>query len=176
MALVLIGAVSYPLLKNKIGRKQKRRFIKKVPVVDVSIDEPGEANEIISQPDAILESSAGKDITEMSLDELLAQKNAAFESILILENKFNAGDITEKEYKQLKKQYKENATLVIKQLKEAALNVDLDQPVPTLESVIACIGDIDILEELLEREKEGENRVELKEIIEQRIDDIERDE
>jgi hypothetical protein len=38
------------------------------------------------------------------------------------------------------------------------------------------IPDIDILEELLEREKEGENRVELKEIIEQRIDDIERNE
>ncbi len=73
-ALVLIGAVSYPLLKNRIGRKQKRRFIKKVPVVDVSIDEPGETNEIISQPDAILESSAGKDLTEMSFDELLAQQ------------------------------------------------------------------------------------------------------
>jgi len=61
-------------------------------------------------------------------------------------------------------------------LKETALNLDLNQTVPVLEKMIAHIGDIDILEELLEREKEGENRVELKEIIEQRIDDIERNE
>jgi len=61
-------------------------------------------------------------------------------------------------------------------LKEAALNLDLGQPVPALETMIAHIGDIDILEELLEREKEGDNRVELKEAIEQRIDDIEREE
>ncbi len=176
VALILIGAVSYPLLKNKIGKKQKRRFIKKVPAVDVSIDEPEEADEIISQPDAILENSAGKDITEMSFDELIAQKNSAFESILALENRFNAGEITEKKYREFKKRYKENATLVIKQLKEASLNLDLGQPAPVLEKMIAHIGDIDILEELLEREKEGENRVELKEIIEQRIDDIERDE
>ncbi len=176
MALVLIGAVSYPLLKNKIGKKQKRRFVKKAPVSNVSIDETQEENEIISQPDAVLESSAGKDITEMSFDELLGEKNAAFESIIALENKFNSGEIMEKEYKGLKKEYKETGTLVIKQLKEAALNLDLGQPVPVLEKMITHIGDIDILEELLEREKEGENRVELKEAIEQRIDDIEREE
>ncbi|MCZ7372580.1 MAG: hypothetical protein O8C60_02800 [Candidatus Methanoperedens sp.] len=70
----------------------------------------------------------------------------------------------------------EYATLVIKQLKEAALNLALNKSVPVLETMIAHIGDIDILEELLEREKEGENRVELKEVIEQRIDDIERNE
>ncbi|MDD5615680.1 MAG: hypothetical protein PHH85_05710 [Candidatus Methanoperedens sp.] len=177
VALILIGAVSYPLLKNKIGKKQKRRFIKKTPVTNVSVDEPHEPVETISQPDVATEiAAAGKDITEMSFDELLEQKNAAFESILALENKFNAGELTEKEYKEHKKEYKENATLVMKQLKEAALNLDLGQPVPVLEKMIAHIGDIDILEELLEREKEGENRVELKEAVEQRIDDIERNE
>ena len=177
VALVLIGAVSYPLLKNKIGKTKKRRYIIKTPVTNVSVDEPHESVETISQPDVVTEIAAsGKDITEMSFDELLAQKNAAFESILAHENKFNAGEITEKEYKELKKEYKENATIVIKQLKEAALNLDLNQPVPVLEKMIAHIGDIDILEELLEREKEGENRVETKEIIEQRIDDIERNE
>jgi hypothetical protein len=177
VALVLIGAVSYPFLKNKIGKKQKRRFIKKTHVTNVSVDEPHGSVETISQPDVIIESAAaGKDITEMSFDELLAEKNAGFESILALENKFNAGELAEKEYKELKKEYKENTTLVIKQLKEAALNLDLGQPVPVLEKMIAHIGDIDILEELLEREKEGENRVELKEAIEQRIDDIEREE
>ncbi len=176
-ALILIGAVSYPLLKNKIGRNQKRRIIQKTPVTSVSLDEPHDPVETISQPDVVTEiTAAGKDITEMSFDELLAQKNSAFESILDLENKFNSGEITQKEYKELKKQYKENATLVIKQLKETASNLDLDQPVPVLEKMIARIGDIDILEELLERENEGENRVELKEIIEQRIDDVERDE
>lgn len=177
VALILIGAVSYPLLKNKIGKKQKRRLIKKTPVTNVSVDEPHEPVETISQPDVVTEiAAAGKDITEMSFDELLEQKNAAFEAILALENKFNAGELKEKEYKELKKQYKENATLVIKQLKEAALNLDLGQPVPILETMIVHIVDIDILEELLEREKEGENRVELKEAIEQRIDDIEREE
>ena len=177
VALLLIGAVSYPLLKNKIGKKEKRRVIKNTPVTNVSADNPPESVETISQPEVVPENAAvEKDITEMSFDELQAEKNSIFESILALENKFNAGELAEKEYRELKKQYKENATLVIKQLKEAALNLDLDQPVPALENVIARIGDIDILEELLEREKEGENRVELKEIIEQRIDDIERDE
>ncbi len=176
VALVLIGAVSYPLLKNKIGKKQKRRFIKNTPVINVPMDEPHESVETISKLDVVPENATGKEITEMSFDELLAEKNVAFESILALENKFNSGEITEKEYKEIKKQHKENATLVIKQLKEAALNLDLGQPVPILEKMIAHIDDIDILEELLEREKEGENRVELKEIIEQRIDDIERDE
>ena len=42
--------------------------------------------------------------------------------------------------------------------------------------MIAHVDDIDILEDLLEREKDGENRDELREIIEQRIDDIERNE
>ncbi|MCX9075282.1 MAG: hypothetical protein OIN88_11615 [Candidatus Methanoperedens sp.] len=107
---------------------------------------------------------------------MLVKKTASFESIHALENKFNAGEITEKEYRELKKEHKENARLVIKQLKEAALNLDLNQPVPELEKMIAHIGDIDILEELLEREKEEENRAELRGIIEQRIDDIERNE
>jgi len=176
VAVVLIGAVSYPFLKNKIGKKPRRRFVKTAPAANVSIDEPQEAVEIIQQPDVVPENAAWKDITEMSFDELLVEKNAAFESILALENKFNSGEITEKEYKELKKEHKQNATLVIKQLKETALNLDLNQTVPVLEKMIAHIGDIDILEELLEREKEGENRVELKEIIEQRIDDIERNE
>lgn len=176
VALLLIGAVSYPLLKNKIGKKQKRRFVKKAPLSNVSIGDMQEENEVISQPDAVLENTVGKEITEMSFDELLDEKNAAFESIIALENQFNSGEITEKKYKELKKEYKEYATLVIKQLKEAALNLDLGQPLPVLEKMIAHIGDIDILEELLEREKEGENRVELKEAIEQRIDDIEREE
>ncbi len=176
VAIVLIGAVAYPLLKNKIGKKRGRRFVKTVPAADVSIDEPQEADGIIQQPDVVSENTAGKDISEMSFEELLAFKNAAFESILALENKFNAGEIMEKEYKELKKERKENATFVLKQLKEAALNLDLNQPVLELEKMIAHIGDIDILEELLEREKEGENRNELMEIIEQRIDDIERNE
>lgn len=176
VALILVGAVSYPLLKNKIGKKQKRRFIKKAPFSNVSIDETSEENEVILQTDAVSENAAGKDITEMSFGELLVEKISAFESIIALENKFNAGEIPEKEYKELKKEHKQYATLVIKQLKEAALNLDLGQPVPALETMIAHIGDIDILEELLEREKEGDNRVELKEAIEQRIDDIEREE
>lgn len=173
-AILLIGAVSYPFLKNKIGKKPKRRLVKAVPAAN--IDESREADDVISQPVVVSENVPGKDITEMSFDELLVEKNASFESILALENKFNAGEITEKEYKELKKVHKENAMLIIKQLKETALNLDLDQPVPELEKTITHIGDIDILEELLEREKEGENRVELKEIIEQRIDDIERNE
>ncbi len=174
--VVLIGAVAYPLLKNKIGKKPGRRLTKPTLPVQVSSDESEEENEGISETNVIVENVPGKDINEMSFDELLAFKNAAFESILSLENKFNAGEIAEKEYKELKKEHKENATLVIKQLKEVALNLDLNQPVPELEKIIAHIGDIDILEELLEREKEGENRNELKEIIEQRIDDIERNE
>ncbi len=176
VAVVLIGAVSYPLLKNRLAKKPRRHFIKTAAPVKVSSDESEEEGEGTSETNVIAENVPGIDISEMSFDELLAEKNAAFESILALENKFNAAEITEKEYKELKNEHKENATLVIKQLKEAALNLNLNQPVPELEKMIAHIGDIDILEELLEREKEGENRVELKEIIEQRIDDIERDE
>ncbi|SNQ59621.1 hypothetical protein MNV_1250001 [Candidatus Methanoperedens nitroreducens] len=112
----------------------------------------------------------------MSFDELLTEKSAMFESILALENKFNAGEIADEEYKELKKEYKERSIAIIKQLKEAALNLDLNQPVPTLEKIIAHVDDIDILEELLEREKEGDNRDELKETIEQRIEDIEQNE
>lgn len=175
LAVILIGAVSYPLLKNRIG-KPKRHIVRTKPVVNVSVDESQGAVEDISQPVVVSENVQVKDITEMSFDELLIEKTTAFESILALENKFNAGEITEKDYKELKKEHKQNATLVIKQLKDAALNLDLNQPLPILEKMIAHVGDIDILEELLEREKEGENRVELKEIIEQRIDDIERNE
>ncbi len=174
VAVILIGAVSYPFLKNKIGKKPKRHIIITTPVPKVSIEESEGA--FSPQPDVLLENVVEKDIAEMSFDELLVEKNAAFASILALENKFNAGEITQKEYKEQKKEYKQNATLVLKQLKEAALNLDLYQPVYVLEKMIAHIGDIDILEELLDREKEGENRVELKEIIEQRIDDIERNE
>ncbi len=174
LAVVLIGAVSYPFLKNKIGKKPRRRFIK--PPVQVSSDEQDESGESIPQIDVIAENVPGKEINEMSFDELLVEKNASFESILALENKFNAGEITEKEYKEVKKEHKEKTMLVIKQLKDAALNLDLAQPAPVLEKMIAHVDDIDILEELLEREKEGENRDELREIIEQRIEDIEQNE
>ncbi|MDP2844971.1 MAG: hypothetical protein Q8N79_02710, partial [Candidatus Methanoperedens sp.] len=176
VAVVLIGAVAYPLLKNKIGKKRGRRFVKTAPAANVSIDEPQEAVEVIPQQDVVSENAAGKDITEMSFDELLAEKNAAFESIMNLDNEFDAGKIPEKEYKELKKEHKERATLIVKQLKEAALNLDLDQPLPVLEKTIAHVSDINVMEELLEREKEGENRDELKEIIEQRIEDIEQNE
>ena len=176
VAVVLIAAVSYPLLRNRIGKKPKRHIVRTKPVANVTVDEPQGVVEVSSQQDVVPESVEGKDITEMSFDELLIEKTAAFESILALENKFNAGEIEEKDYKELKKEHKQNATLIIKQLKDAALNLDLAQPVQVLEKMIGHIGDIDILEELLEREKEGENRVELKEIIEQRIDDIERNE
>ncbi|SNQ60151.1 hypothetical protein MNV_1630014 [Candidatus Methanoperedens nitroreducens] len=125
---------------------------------------------------SVLGNVPGKDINEMSFDELLTEKSAMFESILALENKFNAGEIADEEYKELKKEYKEKSVAVIKQLKEVALNLDLNQPVPTLEKIIAHVDDIDILEELLEREKEGDNRDELKKTIEQRIEDIEQNE
>ncbi len=173
LALVLIGAVSYPFVRGRMAQKTRRRIIKPAPSAQVSIDEPQEAAE---QTDVAPEDVSGKDITEMSFDELRTEKNAAFESIMNLDNEFNAGKIPEKEYKELKKEHKEKATLVIKQLKEVALNLDLNQPVADLEKIIAHVDDIDILEELLERENEGENRNELKEIIEQRIDDIERNE
>lgn len=176
LAVVLIGAVSYPFLKNKFGKKPRRRFIKPSSPVQVSTDEPEEAGEGIPQMDVLAENVPGKNINEMSFGELQALKNASFESIMALENKFNAGEITEKEYKELKKEHKEKTMLVIKQLKDAALNLDLAQPVTMLEKMIAHVDDIDILEELLEREKEGENRDELREIIEQRIEDIEQNE
>ncbi len=176
LAVVLIGAVSYPLLRNKIGRKPKRRFIKTQPVVQTSEDQPQEVAESALQPDVAPGNVPGKDINEMSFDELLTEKNATFESILALENRFNAGEITENEYKEVKKEYKEKSVAVIKQLKEAALNLDLNTPVPALEKIISHVDDIDVLEELLEREKEGDNRDELKEIIEQRIEDIEQNE
>ena len=175
VAAVLIGAVAYPLFKNKIGRKP-RRFVKTAPAADVSTGETQETAGTAPQPDGVSGYAAGKDISRMSFEELLAGKKAAFESILALENKFNAGEIAENEYRELKKERKETATLILKQLKETALNLDLNQPVPELEKIITHTGDIDILEELLEREKEGENRSELTEIIEQRIDDIERNE
>ncbi len=180
-AIVLVGAVSYPFIRKRMAQKPKRRSATygtpKVirPAATQVLDTPQEVVENIQQTD-VVENVAGKDINEMSFDELLAEKNAAFESILALENRFNAGEIPEQEYKELKKEYRDKAMLVIKQLKEAALNLDLSSPLPVLEKAIAHIDDIGILEELLEREKDGENRSELKEIIEQRIDDIERNE
>ncbi len=170
-AVVLIGAVSYPLLKNRLA-KPKRRFVR--PAAQVITGERAVVG--IPQANVAPEHVPGKDIIEMSFDELIAEKDAAFESIMALENKFNAGEIQEKEYKELKKENREKAMLVIKQLKNAALNLDLGQPVPDLEKAIAHIDDIDILEDLLEREKEGENRHELKELIEQRMEDIEQNE
>ncbi len=175
LAVVLIGAVSYPLLKNKIGRKQRRRLIKTPPPVQVPAEESLETEENGLQP-VIAGNASGKEIGEMSFGELLAEKRAAFESILALDNKFNSGEIADEEYKELKKGYKERSVAIIKQLKEAALNLDLNQPVPEIEKVIAFVDDIDILEELLEREKEGDNRDELKKTIEQRIEDIEQNE
>ncbi len=172
-AIVLIGAVSYPLLKNRLAKKPKRRFIR--PATQVTTGEP-EGAPMEGIPQTVPDYVPGKDINEMSFDELLAEKNATFESIMSLENKFNAGEIQEKEYKERKKENREKALLVIKQLKEAALNLDLGQPVPVLEKAIAHIDDIDILEDLLERENEGENRDELKEMIGQRIEDIEQNE
>ncbi|HEY9204617.1 MAG TPA: SdrD B-like domain-containing protein [Candidatus Methanoperedens sp.] len=173
LAVILIGAVSYPLLKNKIGKKQKRRLTKISS--QVQAEESPEAQESSLQP-AIVENVSEIDIGEMSFDQLLAEKKAVFGSILVLDNKFNSGEIADEEYKKLRKEYKERSVAVIKQLKEAALNLDLSQPVPEIEKVIAYVDDVDILEELLEREKEGENRDEIKKSIEQRIDDIEQNE
>lgn len=167
LAVALIGAISYPLLRNRMAKKARKQFISPTPS-----EQP-----LAQQSEAGVQASlSGKDIIEMSFDELLAEKNAAFESIMNLDSEFNAGNIIEDEYKERKMQHRERAMFLIKQLKEAALNLDLGQPVPVLEKMIAHVDDIDVLEELLEREKDGENRSELKEIIELRIDDIERNE
>ncbi|HEY9246162.1 MAG TPA: hypothetical protein VIO11_04870, partial [Candidatus Methanoperedens sp.] len=179
-AVVLIGAVSYPLFKNRLARRPKRRFIRptSTPVTAATTDESeiAASMESTSHIDAVKENVQGKDISEMSFDELLSEKDAAFESLMALENRFNAGEIQEKEYKELKKENREKAMLIIKRLKDAGLNLDLNQPVPDLEKAIVHIDDIDILEDLLEREKEGDNRDELKELIEQRMEDIEQNE
>lgn len=167
LAAALIGAISYPLLRNRMAKKARKQFISPTPS-EQPLAEQSEAG--------VQASLSGKDINEMSFDELLAEKNAAFESVMNLDNEFNAGNIIEDEYKEVKKQHRERAMLLIKQLKEAALNLDLGQTVPVLEKMIAHVDDIDVLEDLLEREKDGENRSELKEIIELRIDDIERNE
>lgn len=164
IAVVFIGAISYPLLRSRIGKKTGRR---------VSSASPKAGEAVAASQQCVL---SDKNITGMSFGELLSEKNAVFESVLALENKFNAGEIAEEEYTELKKEYRERAVLAIKQLKDAALNLDLKQDVPVLEKMIAHVDDIDVLEELLEREKDGENRSELKEIIELRIDDIERNE
>ncbi|KPQ40907.1 MAG: hypothetical protein MPEBLZ_04547, partial [Candidatus Methanoperedens nitroreducens] len=84
-----------------MGKKPKRLIIKAVPATNRSIDEMQEAVDDISQPDVVSGNVPGKDITEMSFDELLIEKNASFESILSLENKFNAGEIKDNEYKEL---------------------------------------------------------------------------
>lgn len=176
LALILIGAVSYPLIRSRMAKKARRRFIKPTSVPASAYEPEETAVEDISPVDMVSENVPGKDISEMSFDELLAEKNTAFESIMNLDNEFNAGRIAEKEYRESKKQRREKAMLVVKQLKEAALNLDLGQPVSALEKMIAHVDDIDILDDLLEREKDGENRDELRESIEQRIDDIERNE
>ncbi|WP_143311655.1 MSCRAMM family protein, partial [Candidatus Methanoperedens nitratireducens] len=54
VAVVVIGAVSYPLLKNKIGRKQRRRSIRTPPVTQISEDETQEVVESNLQPDVVL--------------------------------------------------------------------------------------------------------------------------
>lgn len=167
LAIALLGAISYPLLRNRMAKKARKQFTSPLPS-EQPLADPAEAN--------VQASLSGKDINEMSFDELLAERNAAFESVMNLDNEFNAGNIADEEYKERKKQYRERAMLVIKQLKEASLNLDLGQPVPVLEKMIAHVDDIDVLEDMLEREKDGENRNELKEIIELRIDDIERNE
>ncbi len=167
LAVALIGAISYPLLRNRMAKRTRKQFISTTPS-----EQP-----LTDQAEVSVQASlSGKDINDMSFDELLAEKNTAFESVMNLDNEFNAGNIAGDEYKEVKKQHRERAILVIKQLREAALNLDLGQPVPVLEKMIAHVDDIDVLEDLLEREKDGENRSELKEIIELRIDDIERNE
>ncbi len=172
-AIALVGAVSYPFIKKRRDQKKKRLLIR--PAVPLAATDLPQEEGILKEGSA-QENASVKDITEMSFEELQAFKNATFESIMNLDNEFNAGKITEKEYKELKKEHKEKATLLIKQLREAALNLDLNQPASVLEKTIAYVGDIDVLEELLNREKEGQDRNELQDIIERRIDDIEQNE
>ncbi len=167
LAALIIGAVSYPLIRNKI--KKRNRVI----TSSSSDDEPERVDEI-SQI-SIAESS-GRDIHEMSFDELMAEKNSIFEAVLALDNDFNAGNISEREYKELKKEYKQKAILVLNQIKELVSNLDLSQPSHILEKIIAHVDDIEVLENMLEREIKGENRDEIKKMIEERIEDIERGE
>ncbi|NJD78457.1 MAG: hypothetical protein FIB08_15415, partial [Candidatus Methanoperedens sp.] len=75
-AIVLVGAVSYPLLKNRLAKKPKKHFIRPTPATQAtageSEGEPAEPMEGI--PQTIQEYVPGKDINEMSFDELLAEK------------------------------------------------------------------------------------------------------
>src|SRR5574341_1551514 len=70
VAVMLIGAVSYPLLKNKIGGKQRRRLIKTSPPAKVLSEESLEAEERSEEP-TVAENVSGIDIGEMSFDQLL---------------------------------------------------------------------------------------------------------
>ncbi|NJD78519.1 MAG: hypothetical protein FIB08_15735, partial [Candidatus Methanoperedens sp.] len=75
-ALVLIGAVSYPLLRNRLAKRPKKHFIRPTPATQATASESeGETAEPMEGiPQTIQEYVPGKDINEMSFDELLAEK------------------------------------------------------------------------------------------------------
>ncbi|MBE0521798.1 MAG: hypothetical protein IBX39_05960 [Candidatus Methanoperedenaceae archaeon] len=179
LLLLSAGALSYPFVRKKMLLKKKKVF-----TVKYNPDNPSGENGVPSGGNSEITAlginaenhTSGKTVEEMSFHELLAERNNLFESIMGLENEFNSGNVSEQEYMAQKKERRDSAVLVIKQLKDTATNLDLTQPVPELEEVIRHIDDIDILEKLFEREEKGMDRNEVKELIEDRIEDIERSE
>ncbi|MCX9014518.1 MAG: hypothetical protein OIN89_06970 [Candidatus Methanoperedens sp.] len=165
------GALSYPFIRKKMLLKKKKVFRESYSPIH-----PVDENTGITESRVYEEYNSGKTVEEMTFYELLSERNNLFESIMRLDNEFNSGNVKEQEYREQKKELRDSAVQVVKQLKDTATNLDLTQPVSALEEIIRHVGDIDVLEKLLEREEEGGNRNELKELIEDRIEDIERSE
>jgi hypothetical protein len=174
LAVLLIAVVFYPLIKSRRAKKTGAHVIK--PIGYLPRAESDVTAETVSNTDAGVEVISDENVGILSFDALVSMKNSVFESIMKLENEFNAGSISEKEYKTLRKEYQDKAIVILKQLKDAASNLNLSQPVPVLERIIARIDDINILENLLKRESHGANRKELKGLIEKRMEIVEHEE
>ncbi|MCK5488222.1 MAG: hypothetical protein KAI86_18505, partial [Desulfobacterales bacterium] len=174
LLLLSAGALSYPFVRKKI--LLKKRKVRPEESYNIS-DHPSDGNTGITISEIHTTGDVpGKAIEEMSFHELLAERNNLFESIMRLDNDFNSGNAGEQEYGERKKELRKNAVQVIKQLKDTATHLDLTQSVSALEEVIRHIDDIDVLEKLFEREDKYGNRSELKDIIEDRIEEIESNE
>lgn len=180
IGLAIVGAVAYPFIKRRLPAKRSSRRAVRAETMRHDTHAMTEDTNEDSAPSEIGEAEHAGDTTAAdtaagtaTLSGLLARKKTVFGQLYELDRSHENGEVGETDYKERKKEYRREILELVKESRAMVANLDLTLPLNEIEPVIKEADSIDALEELLDRERSGDDREEVTLLIEDRIEEIE---
>ncbi|HIH43918.1 MAG TPA: hypothetical protein HA257_02180 [Candidatus Methanoperedenaceae archaeon] len=178
IGLAIIGAVAYPFIKRRLpAKRSSRRAVRAAAVrhdTHAVAEDRGEDIVDIEETEHAGEHAGDTTTADTAtLSGLIARKKMVFGQLYDLDKSREKGEVSESDYKEQRKEYRREILELVKESRAMVANLDLTLPLNEIESVIKEADSIDALEELLDRERSGDDREEVTLMIEDRIEKIE---